>query len=86
MGTAQAINFQPTGSGKAAITGDFVLIAKEVPQVLKALRENGIEVTASTTTCSTISLGSSSCISGAMTTRRRLSLKSALTHVAIAKG
>ena len=46
MGTAQAINFQPTGGGKAAITGDFVLIAKEVPQVLKALRENGIEVTA----------------------------------------
>jgi hypothetical protein len=46
MGSAQAINFQPTGGGKAAITGDFVLIAKEVPAVLKALRENGIEVTA----------------------------------------
>ena len=46
MGTGQAINFQPTGGGKAAITGDFVLIAKEVPSVLKALRENGIEVTA----------------------------------------
>ena len=46
MGSAQAINFQPTGGGKAAITGDFVLIAKEVPSVLKALRENGIEVTA----------------------------------------
>jgi hypothetical protein len=46
MGLATAINFQPTGSGKAAITGDFVLIAKEVPLVLKALRENGIEVTA----------------------------------------
>jgi hypothetical protein len=46
MGLATAINFQPTGSGKAAITGDFVLIAKEVPVVLKALRENGIEVTA----------------------------------------
>ena len=26
MGTAIAINFQPTGSGKAAITGDFVLL------------------------------------------------------------
>ena len=46
MGTAQSINFQPTGGGKAAITGDFVLVGKEVPLVLKALRENGIEVTA----------------------------------------
>jgi Domain of Unknown Function (DUF1259) len=46
MGTANAINFQPTGGGKAAITGDFVLIAKEVNPVLKALREHGIEVTA----------------------------------------
>jgi hypothetical protein len=46
MGSAQAINFQPTGGGKAAITGDFVLIAKEVGPVTKALRENGIEVTA----------------------------------------
>src|SRR5690242_17716534 len=46
MGVAQAINFQPTGGGKAAITGDFVLIASEVNPVIKALRENGIEVTA----------------------------------------
>ena len=46
MGTAIGINFQPTGGGKAAITGDFVLIASEVNPVLKALRENGIEVTA----------------------------------------
>ena len=46
MGTAEAINFQPTGGGKAAITGDFVLTAKEVNPVLHALRENGIEVTA----------------------------------------
>ncbi len=46
MGSANAINFQATGSGKAAITGDFVLIAKEVNPVLKALREHGIEVTA----------------------------------------
>jgi Domain of Unknown Function (DUF1259) len=36
MGSANAINFQPTGGGKAAITGDFVLIAKEVNPVLKA--------------------------------------------------
>jgi hypothetical protein len=46
MGTAIAINFQPTGGGKAAITGDFVLLGKEVNPVLKALRDHGIEVTA----------------------------------------
>jgi|SRR6516225_5068135 hypothetical protein len=46
MGSANAINFQPTGGGKAAVTGDFVLIAKEVNPVLKALRDHGIEVTA----------------------------------------
>lgn len=45
-GTGIVINFQPTGGGKAAITGDFVLIAKEVNPVLKALRDNGIEVSA----------------------------------------
>src|SRR3546814_16353239 len=46
MGTATAINFQPTGNGRAAITGDFVLVASEVDPVLRALRANGIEVTA----------------------------------------
>ena len=46
MGSANAINFQPTGGGKAAITGDFVLIAKEVGPVMQALKTNGIEVTA----------------------------------------
>jgi hypothetical protein len=46
MGVATAINFQPTGGGKAAITGDFVLIASEVNPVIRALRDNGIEVTA----------------------------------------
>jgi len=46
MGVATAINFQPTGEGKAAITGDFVLLGKEVNPVMKALREHGIDVTA----------------------------------------
>jgi biotin operon repressor len=46
MGVATALNFQPTGGGKAAITGDFVLIAKEVNPVIKALKSNGIAVTA----------------------------------------
>jgi len=45
-GVATGINFQPTGGGKAAITGDFVLIAEEVNPVIQALRSNGIEVTA----------------------------------------
>jgi hypothetical protein len=46
MGMAIPVNFQPTGGGKAAITGDFVLLGKEVTPVLTALRANGIEVTA----------------------------------------
>jgi hypothetical protein len=46
LGAATGINFQPTGGGKAAITGDFVLAAGEVNPVIKALRANGIEVTA----------------------------------------
>ncbi|HXO72340.1 MAG TPA: DUF1259 domain-containing protein, partial [Bradyrhizobium sp.] len=46
MGVAIAIGFQPTGGGKAAITGDFVLAADEVNPVIRALRANGIDVTA----------------------------------------
>jgi hypothetical protein len=46
LGTAIAINFQPTGGGHAAITGDFVLLGSEVNPVLRALRQHGIEVTA----------------------------------------
>jgi len=46
MGTATAINFQPTGGGKAAITGDFVLTATEVDPVMRALRADGIDITA----------------------------------------
>jgi uncharacterized protein DUF1259 len=45
MGVASAINFQPTGGGKAAITGDFVLSSDEVNPVIMALRTHGIEVT-----------------------------------------
>ncbi|MBI4693252.1 MAG: DUF1259 domain-containing protein [Gammaproteobacteria bacterium] len=45
-GTATAINFQPTEGAKAAITGDFVLIASEVNPVIAALLKNGIGVTA----------------------------------------
>jgi len=46
MGGATAINFQPTGGGKAAITGDYAVIGSEVNDVVRALRANGIEVTA----------------------------------------
>ncbi len=46
MGLSTALNFQPTGGGKAAVTGDFVLIATEVNPVIKALQSHGIAVTA----------------------------------------
>ena len=46
MGVATAINFQPTGNGRAAVTGDFVMIASEVNPVIRALRGGGIAVTA----------------------------------------
>jgi hypothetical protein len=46
MGVVTVMNFQPTDRGKAAITGDFVLIDKEVNAVAKALRQHGVDVTA----------------------------------------
>ena len=46
MGVTTVLNFQPTGDGKAAITGDFVLIDKEVNAVAWALRHRDIDVTA----------------------------------------
>jgi hypothetical protein len=46
MGTAIGINFEATGDGRAAATGDFVLIASEVQPVLRDLLAHGIEVTA----------------------------------------
>src|SRR5450755_4823367 len=46
LGVAIGINFQPTGGGKAAITGDFVLTNDEVNPVIRALRANDIDVTA----------------------------------------
>ena len=46
MGVVTVMNFQPTSDGKAAITGDFVLIDKEVNAVAKTLRQHGVDVTA----------------------------------------
>src|SRR5207249_589442 len=44
MGVVTVMNFQPTSDGKAAITGDFVLIDKEVNVVAKTLRQHGVDV------------------------------------------
>jgi hypothetical protein len=46
MGTAQAINFEDAGNGKIATTGDFSLTADEVPAVIRALRDHGVDVEA----------------------------------------
>jgi hypothetical protein len=37
LGVNTAIGFQATGGGKAAITGDFVLIGTEVNPVIKGV-------------------------------------------------
>lgn len=46
MGVATSLNFQPTGSGRAAVTGDFVMRAAEVNKVIRALQQGGIATTA----------------------------------------
>jgi hypothetical protein len=46
LGGANAINFQATGNGKAAITGDFLVTNNEVNPLIRALRTGNIEVTA----------------------------------------
>ncbi len=46
MGVTTVMNFQPIADGKAAITGDFVLIDKEVNAVARTLQQHGIDVTA----------------------------------------
>ncbi|MFC9424572.1 DUF1259 domain-containing protein [Streptomyces sp. NPDC056987] len=42
LGSTSAFNFQPLGGGKAALNGDFVMIASEVQAVHKILRGGGI--------------------------------------------
>lgn len=46
MGAGTAINFQPTGNGRAAIAGDFAMTGKEVGPVMKVLQDNGVQVVA----------------------------------------
>jgi hypothetical protein len=38
------INLQPVGGGRAAINGDFILIAPEVQKVIQALRAGNIQI------------------------------------------
>ncbi|MFF3752987.1 DUF1259 domain-containing protein [Streptomyces sp. NPDC002018] len=44
LGATSAFNFQPLGGGRAALNGDFAMIADEVQDVLKTLRRGGIEL------------------------------------------
>ncbi|WP_327310906.1 DUF1259 domain-containing protein [Streptomyces sp. NBC_01243] len=44
LGSTSAFNFQPLGGGRAALSGDCVMRADEVPHVLKALRRGGIKL------------------------------------------
>ncbi|MEU3186840.1 DUF1259 domain-containing protein [Streptomyces sp. NPDC006923] len=44
VGSSTAFNFQPLGGGRAAISGDFAMVADEVQEVLTALRQGGISL------------------------------------------
>ena len=44
MGVTTALNFQPTGNGRAVINGDFVMTADEIQHVIEALRAGGIQI------------------------------------------
>ncbi|MGG7576129.1 DUF1259 domain-containing protein [Streptomyces sirii] len=44
LGSTTAFNFQPLGGGYAALSGDCAMIAKEVQDVLAALRRAGAEL------------------------------------------
>jgi hypothetical protein len=46
LDVATEINFQPLGGGNAAVAKEFVLMAEEVNPVIRALRENNINVKA----------------------------------------
>ncbi|MFE7353740.1 DUF1259 domain-containing protein [Streptomyces sp. NPDC057543] len=44
LGSTSALNFQPLGGGRAALSGDCVMLAGEVQNALKALRRGGIKL------------------------------------------
>ena len=44
LGATTAVNFQPVGDGRAAVSGDFAMVAAEVPAALAALRRGGLDL------------------------------------------
>jgi hypothetical protein len=44
LGSTTSVNFQPLGGGRAAVSGDLVMIASEVDPALTALRRGGVEL------------------------------------------
>ncbi len=44
LGATTALNFQPLGGGRAAVSGDFTMVASEVQRALAALRGGGLEI------------------------------------------
>lgn len=44
LGATTAVNFQPVGGGRAAVSGDFSMVAAEVPAALAALRRGGLDL------------------------------------------
>ncbi|MFF8948692.1 DUF1259 domain-containing protein [Streptomyces sp. NPDC014940] len=44
LGATTSVNFQPLGGGRAALSGDLVMVADEVQPALTALRRGGIEL------------------------------------------
>ncbi|MEU0738925.1 DUF1259 domain-containing protein [Streptomyces sp. NPDC006134] len=44
LGSTTSVGFQPLGGGRAALSGDVVMVAGEVQSVLAALRRGGIEL------------------------------------------
>ncbi|MGW8881280.1 DUF1259 domain-containing protein [Streptomyces mirabilis] len=44
LGATTSANFQPLGGGRAALSGDLVMIAQEVQPALMALRHGGVEL------------------------------------------
>ena len=46
MAWGNIVQFQPTGAGRAAVMGDFVVSGSEANPLIHTLRANGIEVTA----------------------------------------
>lgn len=63
------INFQPVGRGRAAINGDFILIAPEVQEVIRAMRAGNITIVELHNHGLTEEPACSTCITGPSTTR-----------------